>query len=207
MATALGARGCGAVHSRTVTRGAPAKEFRLDCPPCELALKGTRRGVVQSPISKSAPGPLTYGMIDADPMWSSTPDTVPLTPDEERTDATRRERGKIQIEMLQALAAMRATGVEVPAEAMWLLEKELPPGVLRGTVVCANSHDVPAGSSFCPTCGVSMAARAVLENRSEDAGPAVDLSRLHPQSLKKMCRDRGLSDKGGKDQLISRLAA
>ena len=71
-------------------------------------------------------------------MWSSTPDTVPLTPDEERTNAVRSERGRMQIEMLQALAALRSTGVEVPPEAMWLLERELPSGVLRGTVVCAQ---------------------------------------------------------------------
>lgn len=207
MALSLGDRGCGAVHARTVTRGAPAREFRLDCPPCETVLKGTRRGVVKSPISKSSPGPLTYGMIDADPMWSSTPDSVPLTPDEERTDATRRERGKVQIEMLQALAAMRATGVEVPAEAMWLLEKELPPGVLRGTIVCANGHDNASGLKFCGECGVSMAARGAIGPGAEPAEPAADLARLHVQSLRKMCRDRKLPDKGSKDELISRLAA
>ena len=60
----------------------------------------------------------------------------------------------MQIEMLQALAALRSTGVEVPPEAMWLLERELPSGVLRGTVVCANQHDVPAGNKFCPECGI-----------------------------------------------------
>ena len=189
--------------------GKPVALWALDCPAHEAHLKGSRRGIVKSPISKSNPGPLTYGIIDSSPMWSSSPDAIPLTPDEERTDATRRERGKVQIEMLQALAAMRATGVEVPAEAMWLLEKELPPGVLRGTIVCANSHDVPAGSAFCPSCGISMAARGVLENRSDEgaAEPAVDLARLHVQSLRKMCRDRKLPDKGTRDQLISRLAA
>lgn len=200
--------GCGSTHSRPVVNGAPAREWKLECGPCEAHLKGSRRGIVKSPISKSATGPLTYGTVDADPMWSSTPDTVPLTPDEERTDATRRERGKIQIEMLQALAAMRATGVDVPAEAMWLLEQELPPGVLRGTVVCANSHDVPAGSAFCPQCGVSMAVKAAIGGGGDEASEAAaDLATLHPQTLKKLCRERGLDDAGSKDDLISRLAA
>ena len=206
-----GIPGCDVAHQRPADprTGKPVALWALTCAAHETHFKGSRRGVVKPPISKSSPGPLTYGMIDANPGWSSTPDTVPLTPDEERTDATRRERGKVQIEMLQALAAMRATGVEVPAEAMWLLEKELPPGVLRGTIVCANSHDVPAGSAFCPSCGISMAARGVLENRSDEgaAEPAVDLARLHVQSLRKMCRDRKLPDKGTRDQLISRLAA
>ena len=131
---------------------------------------------------------------------------MPPTPDEERVNAVRSERGKMQIEMLQALAALRSTGIDVPAEAMWLLEKELPPGVLKGTVVCAEGHDVPAGLKFCGECGVSMAARAAI-GASEPEEPAVDLSRLHPQTLRKMCRDRDLPDKGSKTQLISRLAA
>jgi SAP domain len=204
------APGCAENHLRPLDprTGKPVVLWALDCPAHEAHLKGSRRGIVKSPISKSATGPLTYGIIDSSPNWGSTPDTVPLTPDEERTDATRRERGRTQIEMLQALAAMRATGVAVPAEAMWLLEKELPPGVLRGTVICANSHDVPAGSAFCPSCGVSMAVKAAIgSGEDEPSQPAADLGRLHPQTLKKLCRERGLDDAGSKDDLIQRLAA
>ena len=145
-------------------------------------------------------------MADADPMFSSTPDTTPLTPDEERTNTTRQERGRMQIEMIQALAAMRASGVQVPPEAMWLLEREIPEGVLRGTVLCANQHDNPAGLKFCGECGVSMAARGAIAP-PEDEPAAVDLGRLHPQTLRKMCRDAKLPDRGSKDQLIGRLQA
>src|SRR4029077_433919 len=99
---------------------------------------------------------------DADPLYSSTPDTAPLTPDETRTNEVRSERGRMQIEMLQALAALRSTGVEVPPEAMWLLERELPAGVLKGTVVCASGHDNPAELKFCGECGITMAAKATL---------------------------------------------
>ena len=35
----------------------------------------------------------------------------------------------------------------------------------------------------------------------------MDLGRLHVQSLRKMCRDAGLPDKGSKDDLIGRLQA
>jgi hypothetical protein len=112
----------------------------------------------------------------------------------------------MQIEMLQALAALRSTGVEVPPEAMWLLERELPAGVLRGTVVCVNGHDVPAGNGFCGSCGASMAARAAVAAPAAEE-PAMDLARLHPQTLKKLCRQRHLPDTGTKDELISRLAA
>ena len=206
--------GCGAVHSRPVTHGAPAKIWQLDCPPCEAWLRGDHK----QKILKYQTDPKTGQVVrqeriaDGDPHWSSTPDTVPLTPDEERTNAVRSERGKMQIEMLQALAALRATGVEVPPEAMWLLERELPAGVLKGKVVCLNGHDVPAGSKFCPECSVSMAAKAAIESSSEDehsepAEPAVDLARLHPQTLKKMCRAQKLPDTGSKEELIARLAA
>lgn len=202
--------GCGASHQREVTRGVAAKTFSITCEPCEAYLRGDRK----PKILKYQTDPKTGQVVrqeriaDADPMWSSTPDTVPLTPDEERTNAVRSERGRMQIEMLQALAALRSTGVEVPPEAMWLLERELPQGVLRGTVVCLNGHDVPAGLKFCGECGVSMAARAAVEPPApEPAEPALDLARLHPQTLKKLCRQRHLPDTGTKDELISRLAA
>ena len=149
------------------------------------------------------------GIADADPMFSSSLDSIPLTPDEERTNKTRSERGSMQIQMLQALAAIRATGVQVPAEAMWLLEREIPAGVLQGTVLCANNHDVPAGLKFCGECGISMAARGAIGAAPEDppGEPEIDLGRLHPQTLRKMCRERELPDKGSKDVLIGRLQA
>jgi hypothetical protein len=199
--------GCGTQHSRPVVKGAPAKVWALDCGPCESHLRGDGRQkkLVYETDRKTGKILRQQRVPDASPMWSSTPETVPLTPDEERTDEVRRERGRMQIEMLQALAALRSTGVEVPAEAMYLLEKELPSGVLRGTVVCVNQHDVPAGSRFCPECGASMATRAAVGGG--DAEPAVDLGRLHVATLRKRCRDAGLPDKGSKDVLIGRLQA
>ena len=202
--------GCDSQHSRPVTHGAPAKVFQLDCPPCESYLRGDRRHkkLVYEKDSKTGQILRQARVADSDPMWSSTPDSVPLTPDEARTNEVRSERGRIQIEMLQALAALRSTGVEVPPEAMWLLERELPAGVLKGTVVCANGHDNPAGVKFCAECGISMAAKAAIGNgEDEPSEPALDLAKLHPQTLKKLCRERHLPDAGSKDELIQRLAA
>jgi hypothetical protein len=114
----------------------------------------------------------------------------------------------MQIEMLQALASIKAAGINVPPEAMYLLERELPEGVLRGTMVCANGHDVVAGLKFCGECGVGMGVRAAIDPAGgEDEPVAVDLGLLHPQTLRKMCRERDLPDKGSKDILIGRLEA
>jgi len=199
--------GCGATHSRPVTRGVPAKIFKLECGPCESYLRGDRKPkILKYHIDKNTGQSVRQERVaDADPMFSSSPDTIPLTPDEERVNSTRQERGRMQIEMIQALAAMRATGIQVPPEAMWLLEREIPEGVLRGTVICVNGHDVAAGLKFCGECGVSMAARGAIAPPEEPA--AVDLGRLHPQTLRKMCRDAKLPDRGSKDDLIGRLQA
>ena len=204
--------GCGKSHRRPMRNGIPEKVWGLDCPPCEGFLRGDRRPKKLQYQTHPKTGQVTHQdrVADADPMWSSTPDTIPLTPDETRTNEVRSERGRMQIDMLQALAALRSTGVEVPPEAMWLLERELPAGVLKGTVVCLNGHDVPAGLKFCGECGVSMAARGAIETAPppEPAEPAtLDLDKLHPQTLKKLCRQRHLPDSGSKDELIARLAA
>ena len=201
--------GCGEFHGRPVIKGAPSKVFRLDCPPCESFLKGDRKPkkLVYETDKRTGQPVRQARVADSDPHWTSSPDALPLTPDEERINAVRQERGSQQIQMIQGLAALRGLGVDIPADAMWLLEQQLPAGILHGTVVCVNQHDVPAGSKFCPDCGASMAARgAVTSGSDENEEPAeVDLSLLHVATLRKRCRDAGLPDKGSKDVLIGRL--
>jgi hypothetical protein len=201
--------GCGEFHSRPVTKGAPAKTFRLDCPPCEAYLRGERKPKILKHKIENGRVVSQERVADADPMFSSNPDALPLTPDEERLNKTRQERGAQQIQMIQALTALRASGIEVPAEAMWLLERELPSGILKGTVLCVNGHDNQAGVKFCGECGTSMAARGAIGSSGEGASePApVDLERLHVATLRKMARQKGLPDKGSKDVLIGRLQA
>src|ERR1019366_2869644 len=202
--------GCGATHTRPVTRGVPAKIFKLECEPCEAHLRGDRKPrILKYQIDKNTGQSIRQERVpDSSDLWSSTQDTTPLTPDEERTNATRTERGRMQIEMIQALASIRATGIHIPPEALFLLEREIPEGILRGTMVCANGHDVVAGLKFCGECGIGMNVKAAIEpagDDSDDEPSAVDLTRLHPQTLRKMCRERDLPDKGSKDALISRL--
>lgn len=202
--------GCGATHTRPVTHGAPAKIWKLDCDAgCEAYLKGSRK----AKVIKVTPGDARAGIpqkmekiADADPMWSSTPDTIPLTPDETSLNSRRESRGAQQIQMIQALAALRATGIDLPPEAMWLLERDLPAGVLRGTLLCPNGHDNPAGLKFCGECGGRMDGRGELP--APDPDPVhVNYSRLHAATLKKLCRENGLDDKGTKEQLAARLEA
>lgn len=205
--------GCGRQggHSRPVIKGAPVKVWKLDCPDhCEPYLRGDRRQkklVYQ--IDKNTGQTLRQERVaDSDPMFGSTPDTIPLTPDEERTNATRTERGRMQIEMIQALASIRATGIHIPPEALFLLEREIPEGILRGTMVCANGHDVVAGLKFCGECGIGMNVKAAIGPAGDEDEPVVvDLTLLHPQTLRKMCRERDLPDKGSKDVLVGRLEA
>lgn len=196
------AGGCGASHSRTVTRGKPDPQFKLDCQPCEDYLKGNRR----QRVLKTTPGDPKLGVpakqervADADPLWSATPDSVPMTPDEASYNQARTERARDQIMQLQALGAIHAAGLNIPADAMWLLEKNLPAGILHGTVLCLNGHDNAPATKFCAECGASMNAAAEL------AAPVIALASLHPQTLRKMCREKKLPDKGTKEQMIARL--
>jgi hypothetical protein len=203
--------GCGETHQRPLDprTGQPVALWALDCPVHEARFKGSRRGVVTSPISKSKPGPLTYGMIDAHPGWASTPESVPMTPDEERTDARFRESAQAQINAMNALGTALSNGLQIPAEMMYLLRKQLPAEMLvTGTVLCAEGHDNAAGAKFCAECGMSMAVKAAIG--TGDPGPrlpAADLTALPVQSLRKRCRQAGLPDAGSKADLLARLAA
>jgi hypothetical protein len=209
MHLSLGVHGCGASHSREVTRGVAAREFKLDCPPCEAYLRGDRKPkkLVYETDKRTGQPVRQARVADADPLWTASPDALPLTPDEERINGVRQERGAQQIQMIQALAALRGTGADIPADAMWLLERELPAELLRGTVVCANGHDNQAGLKFCGECGISMSARAAIGSGSDEGEAGVPLDRLHVATLRKRCRDAGLPDKGSKDVLIGRLQA
>lgn len=200
--------GCGASHSRPVVLGAPAKEWKLDCPPCEGYLRGDRK----SRILKNTPGDPRNGIAakqervaDSDPFWSSTPESIPLTPDETRVNVTRTERATTQIQMIQALAALRAAGVEVPFETQWLMDKELPSSLVKGTMLCPLGHDNISGAKFCAECGISMTAQKEIEAPEEI--PEIPLDKLHVSSLRKKCRELGMPDSGGKTEMIERLEA
>ena len=201
--------GCGSLHTRPVRNGVKDKEFELDCPPCESYLSGERKPKILTTIpgNPKAGIPATQKRVaDADPMWSSSPETIPLTPDEQSVNATRTERATSQIQMIQALAALRAAGTDIPFETAWLMEKELPSSFIKGMVICPNGHNNIAGAKFCSECAVSMTARAEIE-APEELITEIPLSNLHVATLRKKCRDAGMADKGKKDELIARLEA
>lgn len=201
--------GCGHTHSRPVDKGVAARNWRLDCQPCENYLRGANK----PKLLKTTPGDPKLGLpakqervADCDPHWGSTPESVPLTPDEQASNAVREQRGRQQIELIQALAALRASGINVPAEAAWLLDRELPASLIKGSIVCANGHDNVAGAKFCSECAISMNSQGEIEApEDEDPIAAIPLGSLHIATLRKRCRERGVDDKGSKEVLIGRL--
>ena len=222
--------GCGKNHSRPVKNGVPAKTWGLTCTEgCE----GYLRGDLKDRIIRTIPGDKEQGIpgrmehiADADPHWSTTPEGIPPTPDELHINKIRAKKGDEELSRLQALIAAKAAGINVPPNAMWLLEQTFDPRVIKGTVVCADGHENAAGAKFCNTCGMKMNGHPQLqvgdpdgaeidisvtqENFTVGGHPAVridalPLRTLHVATLKKMCREKGLPDKGTKADLIGRL--
>lgn len=171
--------GCGKSHSRPVRNGAPAKEFELSCPGCENFLKGGGRQVLkQNPIDKETrTGGELVRVTDVDPQWGSTPESAPETPDEQTYVAKRNKQGQEELQMIQALAFAKQAGIEIPANAMEMLQRRLP-GVLGGN-----------GQST-----------AVIE------APKYGLDDLSTEKLKAIAKSQGLPTSGSRAQLIERLS-
>lgn len=206
--------GCGAAHSRPVTRGAPAHIWELKCAPCESYLRGEKKPkiikVVPGDKDRGIPSQMKH-VADADPHWSSTPEGAPATPDELDLNRIRAEQGQRQLDTLTAFAALKQSDMKIPAQAQWLIDKiiseigqqEVGFETVHGTVLCADGHDNAPGSQFCASCGMRMDAKAVIAAAEEPA--VIPLTSLHVNTLRKKCRAAGLEDKGSKEVLISRL--
>ena len=221
--------GCGNSHSRPVTNGAPVKTWGLTCTDCEKYLRGDYKGKIirVTPGDKDLQIPSRMEHVaDGDPHWSTTPEGIPLNPDEQHINKIRAKKGDEELSRLQALIAAKAAGIDVPANAMWLLEQTFDPRVIKGTVICQEGHENTSGAKFCATCGVKMDGKAQLQIGNPDGQEidvfvtqddytvghhpaikvdALPLRTLHVATLKKMCRDKSLSDKGKKEELIARL--
>lgn len=201
--------GCGETHTRPVVKGAPRKVWKLECPACEAYLRGDhKRKVIRvtgGDKNKGIPGRMEH-VPDADPHWSNSPEGIPQTPDEEGIHARRAEVGQQQLRMLEALAAAKQAGMSIPTEAWWLLEQNLDPKVLEGTLTCSRGHENRAGAAFCNECGENLRPGTVAEKEPEKTAEPAPLDRLHVQTLRKMAREQGLPDNGTKEQLIERLS-
>lgn len=188
--------GCGQPHRRPVERGAPAKLWALTCGGgCEDHLRG-------------------------DPLWSTTISEIPETHDEKNVREDWEKRGAQDRDAIMPVLLAKLAGVDV---------SQLPESLTRaisgaslhipGVLECPKGHAQPSGQDFCGKCGAPMHERAATgvlpvaevrepaaEVRIPDA-PKRELADLHPQKLRKMCRERGLSDSGTRPEMIARLEA
>lgn len=208
--------GCAEGHSRPRDphTGRPVPKWAVDCAAHEAYYKGAGKPKVLTYVKDRKTGAILRQdrVPDLHPGVGFTPGTIPLTRDEEETQALRLEQGENQLRALESIATLAKAGIDIrhrPDVLLYLRENNLPEDVLQGSVLCVNDHPNPAGVKFCNECGASMTARGAIGGGGETPAPsaAADLASLHPQKLKKLCRERGLPDAGSKNELIARLAA
>ena len=109
---------------------------------------------------------------------------------------------------MMALALTRMTGGEVPDTVARMIDGSKLHIPSQVKVLCPPyGHANPPGMKFCGECAAPMreAAPAVEAPAPPDA-PSRDLADLHPQKLRKMCREKGLDDSGTRPEMLARLA-
>lgn len=130
--------GCGATHSRPVVGGAPARIWALTCHEgCEDVLR-------------------------SDTLWSSTPATIPETPDEVaiREDAEKRgtvEQAQSTAAALQNLAKLGDLP-QVISQFMAFAagQGNALPQTQPSLLLCKNGHQNNADAAFCSGCGTPL---------------------------------------------------
>ena len=174
--------GCGSLHARPVRNGAPDKLWKLDCVMCENHLR-------------------------TDPLWSASIAEIPETYDEKREREDWDKRGAQDRDAIMPLLLARLAGVD-PAQLPESLTRAIGGTNLHipGVMECPKGHAQPSGQDFCGKCGTPMH-EAVVAGSLPPAPPAPDLADLHPQKLRKLCREKGLNDSGTRPEMLARLAA
>lgn len=187
--------GCGQIHTRPAPGGEPVKLWALTCPTCENHLR-------------------------ADPLWSSTVADIPETRDEESEREDYEKRGANDIQTMMALALTRMTGGEVPDTVARMIDGSKLHLPAQVKVLCPpHGHANQPGAKFCAECAAPMrdatpaASLPAGEPEGREAPPAPrapdapdrDLASLHPQKLRKMCREKGLDDSGTRPEMLARL--
>lgn len=186
---AEGFGGCGTLHSRPVHDGAPVKVWHLDCPPCENHLR-------------------------KDPHWSTTHAEIPETYDQKLVRERDEKMGKLDREnqLAAALIELGKLGNLPQSLAQALAPVLGDTAAVSGRMLCPAGHENAPGGRFCSFCGSSMHSpgpeRAIAPAEpSRPPAPPSALPSLHPQKLRKMCREAGLSDSGKVPDLVARLEA
>jgi hypothetical protein len=174
--------GCGASHSRPVRNGAPDKIWKFDCVMCENHLR-------------------------TDPLWSTTVSEIPETYDEQKTREDWDKRGAQDRDAIMPVLLAKLAGLE-PSQLPESLTRAISGTSLHipGVMECPKGHAQPSGQDFCGKCGSPMHDAASAGSFPPPA-PAPDLADLHPQKLRKMCREQGLDDSGTRPEMIARLEA
>lgn len=169
--------GCGVSHSRPAPGGVPARVWALTCHGgCEDFLRG-------------------------DPLWASTPQSVPETPDEVsiRTDAERRGQVEQQTSMTQALNDLAKLG-NLPEVLAQLLGNAAQGGKAEAITIeqelrlCRNGHANSRTVKFCGECGADMEDAANKQPVAALSGPEsagsgaddLDLNNLEGMTLKEL---------------------
>ena len=168
------------MHSRPVRNGSPIYPWKFDCVPCEPELNTD--------------------------LWSATVAEIPETYDEKAEREDWDKRGAQDRDAIMPLLLAKLAGVD-PAQLPESLTRAISGTNLHipGVMECPKGHAQPSGQDFCGKCGTPMR-DAVPAGSLPPAGPAQDLASLHPQKLRKMCRENGLDDSGTRPEMLARLA-
>ena len=128
--------GCGTTHIRPVRNGAPAQQFKLDCPGCENFL---RADIARTGNKRVRTVNADNGMRLAERflgLWGATPDTIPEAPDQEQhrewaEQETATSNASSQTDAMRMIGTAVAGNSELMAKFIELqtalLAKEQPP--------------------------------------------------------------------------------
>ena len=168
--------GCAEGHSRPrdPRTGQHVPRWAVTCAAHEALYKGAGKPKILVYVKDKKTGAILRQerVPDVTPGIGFTPDTRPLTRDEEETRVLQLERGENQLRALESIATLAKAGIDFrnrPDVLLFLRENQLPEDILQGSVLCLNDHPNPAGVKFCAECGVSMAARGAIGATSEFA--------------------------------------
>jgi len=165
--------GCGKSHTRPAPGGEPVKLWELTCPSCEDHLR-------------------------SDPLWGTTPTTVPETPDEiaarEANDKrTTREQQERNVEVMEKLSglpdALRNLGPDMAQAliaALAVLQQNTPPAPSAAPQSAPEPQDEPSD-----------------ETDARDA--PTDLEELSTADLKELAKARGIPVRRSREDQIAAL--
>jgi hypothetical protein len=139
---------------------------------------------------------------DGDPLWSATVAEIPETPDEKLSREDAEKRGE---------RALKKSQEELNINQHALMERLV--ALMERNNASGNPEPLDISEII-----AREVARALTQPQEPAPAPEPEgdllaavngdsLHRLHVRTLGKMCRERGVDDKGSKADLIARLTA